>query len=160
MWQANQRYTRMEITTAISFLKHFVICSISFFSRIWISKYLFERLHTLAEFSWILWGQGIYFQTRRMFHLSPEYVTKIEISKMRISTMNRASISSRKLTLAPVRTILPETKMSNTIFGCFIRYIKPGNNSGSYYRNQPTSNCIQNRNPLGKRRKKENTYRL
>jgi len=36
------------------------------------------------------------------------------------------------ITLAPVMTIFPETKISSTIFGCFMRYINPGNSSGSY----------------------------
>lgn len=35
-------------------------------------------------------------------------------------------------TFAPVRTIFPDTKMRSTIFGCFMRYIRPGNSSGSY----------------------------
>jgi len=35
-------------------------------------------------------------------------------------------------TLAPVITIFPETKIRSTIFGCFMRYIRPGKSSGSY----------------------------
>lgn len=37
-------------------------------------------------------------------------------------------------TFAPVRTIFPDTKISSTILGCFIRYISPGNSSGSYFK--------------------------
>ena len=32
---------------------------------------------------------------------------------------------------SPVRTTLPDTNMRSTIFGLTIRYIKPGNSSGS-----------------------------
>jgi hypothetical protein len=34
---------------------------------------------------------------------------------------NDNGLKKRLLTLALVRTILPETKISSTIFGCFIR---------------------------------------
>ncbi len=38
----------------------------------------------------------------------------------------------------PVRTTLPETKISRTIFGTFILYMRPGNSSGSYCRHNTT----------------------
>lgn len=44
------------------------------------------------------------------------------------------------MALLPVSTIFPDTNINNTILGLTMRYIKPGNNSGSYDENCPCVN--------------------
>ena len=46
----------------------------------------------------------------------------------------------------PVKTTLPDTKMSSTTLGCFMRYIRPGKISGSYCRDNCGS-ATQHTNP-------------
>jgi hypothetical protein len=54
---------------------------------------------------------------------------------------NDNGLKKRLLTLALVKTILPETKISSTIFSSFIRQIKPGKSFASYWEVKGRSKC-------------------
>jgi hypothetical protein len=64
-------------------------------------------------------------------------------------------IKGVSITFAPVNTIFPDTNTNNTILGACIRYIRPGNSSGSYYHIIEYENKTMSTYVNGKRGEKE-----
>ncbi|PHT99233.1 Cysteine-rich receptor-like protein kinase 2 [Capsicum chinense] len=90
-------------------------------------------LHSLRQRHWYIQstcatsGEGLY---EGLDWLSNNIANKsllAELSEHRTGYMLSKAVYMSSLTFAPVTTIFPEVKINNIIFGCFIRYISPGN---------------------------------